>query len=176
MLPRRAAPYARWLAVGLLVVLAALAGKVAGPESSRRPGGEGGPAEGPARLVDGDSLFVGGREVRLKGIDAPEGRQSCTRGGRNWPCGEEARRELARLIAGQNVSCNSVESDQHGRLLAICTAGGRELNREMVRSGYAVSYGGFEIEEREARKAGRGLWSGEFQRPRDWRREHGVGG
>mgnify|MGYP001430211549 CR=1 FL=1 len=90
--------------------------------------------------------------------------------------GEEARRQLSRLIAGQQVQCAAVEADQHGRLLGICSAGGKDLNREMVREGYAMSYGDFEAEQRAAKEAKRGLWSGEFQRPRDWRRDNGVGG
>lgn len=44
---------------------------------------------GMARVIDGDSLVVAGREVRMQGIDAPEGRQSCRRGA---PIGLAARR------------------------------------------------------------------------------------
>lgn len=32
---------------------------------------------GPARIVDGDSIEVGGTKIRLYGIDAPELDQSC---------------------------------------------------------------------------------------------------
>lgn len=134
------------------------------------------PVRGHARLVDGDSFFLGGEEVRLVGIDAPEGRQRCTRAGQSWPCGEEARRQLARLIGGREITCRSVERDQHGRLLGVCFVGAQELNREMVASGLALAYGNYEKEEATARSARRGLWSGEFQRPRDWRRHQGQAG
>lgn len=167
-------PWMRWVWVAIGLVAAVLAGRQGLPTTGGGSGGAG-TVEGTARLVDGDSLFVDGREVRLKGIDAPEGRQSCTRAGQSWPCGEEARRELARLVSGQPVRCRSVETDQHDRLLGYCNAGDRELNREMVRSGYALAYGSFETEERDAKAARRGLWSGEFERPRDWRRNHGIG-
>ncbi|MDO9384123.1 MAG: thermonuclease family protein [Hyphomicrobiaceae bacterium] len=164
----------RWLAT--LVLILALAGLQWLQQST---GGSGNvPAEGVSgqpRLVDGDSFHLGREEVRLVGIDAPEGRQSCTRGGVNWPCGEESRRTLARLIGGRLVSCRAVERDQHGRLLGVCTVEGRELNREMVASGLALAYGNYEREEAAARAAKRGLWSGEFERPRDWRRQHGRG-
>lgn len=183
VLPRNVKSWAGWIAAAILMVVAAVTGQIAGTdgrgtggERAGRGGVEAGPAEGAAKLVDGDSLFVGGKEVRLKGIDAPEGRQTCTRAGKSWPCGEEARRQLSRLIAGQRVICNSTETDQHGRLLGVCTAGGKELNREMVREGFAMSYGRYEAEQREAKAAGRGLWSGEFQPPREWRRDHGIGG
>lgn len=181
VLPHGMQAWARWIAVAIMMVVAAVMGQFGGGRygtgtgSGSGRGGEAGPAEGAARLVDGDSFFVGGREVRLKGIDAPEGRQTCTRDGRDWPCGEESRRTLARLIGGRNVACNSIETDQHGRLLGTCSAGTTELNREMVREGFAVAYGGFEAEEREARAARRGLWAGQFQKPRDWRRDHGIG-
>lgn len=164
-----AASWGRWVALAILLAVGVITGRTLGPG-----GGDAGPVEGAARLVDGDSLFVGGREVRLEGIDAPEGRQTCTRDGRGWPCGEEARRQLARLVDGRDVRCRSTETDQHGRLLGYCSAGGTELNREMVRAGYALAYGSFEAEEREAKAARRGLWSGEFERPRDWRRNQGI--
>lgn len=166
----------RWVGVaGLVLLLLALQWL----QQRFAPSGGGVPSDpvhGHARLVDGDSFFMGGEEVRLVGIDAPEGRQSCTREGKSWPCGEEARRQLARLIGGRQISCRSVERDQHGRLLAICSAGAQELNREMVASGLALAYGNYEKEEAGARAARRGLWSGEFERPREWRRRQGQGG
>ena len=78
-------------------------------------------------------------------------------------------------IDGHAVVCRAFETDQHGRLLGHCRAGAADLNREMVRSGYALAYGAFESDEREAKAGRRGLWSGEFERPRDWRRSHGIG-
>lgn len=131
---------------------------------------------GAGRPVDGDSLFVNSNEVRLKGIDAPEGRQTCTRDGADWACGDAARDELRRLIGKSVVTCQVLERDQHGRMLSICKAGGQDLNGAMVASGLAVSYGGYHAEEAAAKRARRGLWAGEFTMPRDWRREHGVGG
>jgi endonuclease YncB( thermonuclease family) len=161
----------RWpVVLGLLIVLAALQWW---QQRGRAVDGPDGHLEGRPRLVDGDSFHMGGNEVRLVGIDAPEGRQTCTRGHATWRCGEESRAYLARLVAGQAVSCRSTERDQHGRYLAVCTGGGRELNREMVASGMALAYGNYEKEEAAARAAKRGLWSGEFQRPREWRRSRG---
>lgn len=153
------------------LTLAALVAIAAAAEwLQRRQGG----LEGHPRLTDGDSFHLGSREVRLKGIDAPEGRQTCTRGGRQWPCGEEARRELQRLIGNDAIKCRSVERDQHDRHLAYCTAAdGRDINAAMVRSGFAVAFGkDYRAEEAEARNTRRGLWSGEFERPRDWRDKH----
>lgn len=136
--------------------------------------------EGPARVLDGDSLVAAGVEIRLLGIDAPEGGQTCRRKrhpgkgrGQPWDCGAAAREVLARLAGSGTVSCRIRARDVYGRALATCRAKGRSLNAGMVRSGYAVSYGGrYRREEQEARAARRGLWDGEFQRPRDWRRTH----
>lgn len=133
-----------------------------------------GNVEGHATAIDGDSLYVAGREVRLQGIDAPEGQQLCRRGGAKWECGEAATQELLGLISGQTVRCEGLEKGQHGRLLALCSAGNLDLNREMVRRGLAVAYGRYMAEEREAADENRGLWGGEFERPRVWRRERGM--
>lgn len=133
------------------------------------------PLAGGARLIDGDSMYLGEWEVRLIGIDAPEGLQRCRRDGRDWACGEEARRELQRLIGGDEVTCRGRESDRFGRWLARCTAGGRDLNALMVERGFAVAYGDYEREERAAKAARRGLWGAEFEQPRAWRDRQGIG-
>jgi endonuclease YncB( thermonuclease family) len=130
---------------------------------------------GRAHVVDGDSLEVAGERVRLFGIDAPEGRQTCRdAAGRPYGCGHEARRALANEIAGRTVSCTPVEHDRYERSVALCSARGRDLGEAMVRSGYAFdlpqhSRGRYAAAEREARDARRGLWSGAFERPAEWR-------
>ncbi len=166
---------ARLIATVIMAVVAAVLGhKQLGNKPKRT---DPVPAElrGAARTVDGDSMFVGRDEVRLKGIDAPEGRQTCTRDGRPWACGDAARDELRRLIGNAPVLCRGVERDVHGRVLAYCTAGGRDLNAGMVASGMALAYGGYNREEAQARSAKRGLWASQFEAPRDWRHERGIG-
>jgi len=130
---------------------------------------------GPARVVDGDSLVVNGREIRLQGIDAPEFGQSCQRAGDEVACGRQALQHLRRLIGGANITCTGWQEDQYERLLATCFTRGIELNRKMVGDGWAVSYGAYEVEERDARQNRRGLWAGEFEQPVDWRRSRGEG-
>lgn len=125
---------------------------------------------GRAYIVDGDSLNISGNRVRLIGIDAPEGRQTCNLSGRSWACGQAATRKLRALIADAVVTCTADREDQHGRLLAVCFAGGRNLNAAMVRSGYAVSYGRYRDLEADARQARRGIWASRFTTPRKWRR------
>lgn len=129
---------------------------------------------GAATIHDGDTLTVGGQRIRLKGIDAPEYAQTCVAGGRSYQCGREARTALARMTAGKQVNCTGWELDQFDRLLGSCTVGAPPLdvNREMVRQGWAVSYGRYGAEEVSARNLKLGLWRGDFQRPRDWRDSH----
>lgn len=165
----------RSLVVTAVLIGLALIGRVlndGGLSVSTPEGGGALVVEGRARLVDGDSLFIGRREVRMVGIDAPEGPQICQRSGRDWRCGEAARQGLARLIAGRSVRCLGEKNDRHGRLLGTCHAGGLNLNREMVRAGHVVSYGRYRSEERAAKADQRGLWGRDvtFQMPRQWRR------
>ena len=125
---------------------------------------------GVPKVVDGDSLILNNERVRLKGIDAPEGRQYCEKQGKKWACGRAATSALRRLIGRQNVECKGSEFDKHDRLLAVCTVGGVEINQFMVREGWAVSFGGrYKSLEREARSGKKGLWQGTFEMPRDWR-------
>lgn len=128
---------------------------------------------GTARVVDGDSLVVNGQRVRLAGIDAPELEQTCIRDGTGYACGRDARGALERLTRAGAVTCRYHETDRYGRLLGYCEAGGVDLNREMVRGGWALAYGDFTGAEREARQESRGIWTGDFERPQEWRRRHG---
>lgn len=169
---------ARWIASLIMLVVVAVFGRGYGPNpgapSARGPLPD--QISGAGRPIDGDSLHVGQNEVRLKGIDAPEGRQTCLRNGSVWACGEDSRRELVRLIGHDVVKCSVLERDRFSRFLSRCTAGGRDLNAGMVAAGLAVAYGGYVREEGEAKIRKRGLWGSDFQRPREWRDEHHAGG
>lgn len=130
---------------------------------------------GVAHSIDGDSLYVGGREVRLFGIDAPEYHQTCTREGRPWACGAEAAKQLSALVTNKQVRCEQVDTDEHGRIVARCTAGPVDLNRTMVATGYATAYRYYSLDyasaEESARVHRRGIWAGTFEMPRQYRQE-----
>jgi len=127
---------------------------------------------GTAQIIDGDSLVVAGVEIRLYGIDAPEYRQYCFRRGRPWRCGIDATRTLRALIASRPVACRAREEDRYGRTVATCAVAGADLGAAMVAGGHAVAYGAYQLEERAARNAGRGIWSSRFETPADWRAKH----
>ena len=98
------------------------------------------PVSGTGQAKDGDSLMVGGTEVRLFGIDAPEWDQHCQKNGQDWSCGSAAADKLRDLVTGRNVVCSSVGMDEHKRVLGRCMAGATDVNRAMVASGYAVAF------------------------------------
>ena len=130
---------------------------------------------GRAIVMDGDSLKLGDREIRLHGIDAPEYDQVChDRDGEPWRCGRAARDRMKAIVAGAVVSCAGIARDKYGRTLAVCSAGAvGDIGEELVRDGYAVSSGGgYAAAEAEARAAGLGLWRGTFDTPREWRDSH----
>lgn len=125
------------------------------------------------RAADGDSLVLGDERMRLQGIDAPELAQTCERGGARWACGQEAKRMLQSLVAGAETRCSGVERDRFQRLLVVCHSGSADLNATMVRRGMAVSYGGYKLEETQARSEKLGLWAGAFDMPRVFRDNEG---
>ena len=131
--------------------------------------------DGPFVAIDGDTLAVGAERLRLEGYDAPEVRQVCRdEGGRDWRCGEEARKALERLTSAVSVVCSGSSRDRYERLLVRCRDGSLDVNAEMVRLGLAVASGDDAAEEGRAPEQGLGLWAGAFERPRDWRVRHGM--
>ncbi len=130
---------------------------------------------GPAQAIDGDSLRLANAELRLKGIDAPEYRQQCRdANGRDYECGRQARRALSALLGTGDIACSQSGTDRYGRGLAFCKRAGDGLDiaADMVRQGWALSYGDYASEEQAAMLARRGLWAGSFERPSEWRKRH----
>ncbi len=125
-------------------------------------------------VIDGDTLAVHGTRVRLHGIDAPESRQTCLRGGKPERCGQQSALALADRIGRRTVICEGHSKDRYGRLLAVCKAGKEDLNAWLVEAGWAVAYRKYSLDyvaqEDAARKAGRGLWGTQFVMPWDWRK------
>jgi endonuclease YncB( thermonuclease family) len=131
---------------------------------------------GAIMVNDGDSLVMNRERIRLRGIDAPEYHQRCDVDGRSYACGAEARRALVDLIGTNEVICRGWERDRYDRLLARCEAAGRDLGEAMVEAGWAVAYGDYAQAEERARGAGRGIWAGRFETPRDYREKMRVAG
>ena len=154
--------------VAMAAVLLALLGL-----SAARMHGEPSRLAGAMTVHDGDTISGGEQRIRLWGIDAPELSQTCQFGGGDYACGRRARDALLALVADRPATCEWRERDRYGRLLAICHAGDMDLNGQLAEAGWAVAFGGYDGEEKRAREARRGLWAGEFERPRAWRDRHG---
>lgn len=131
------------------------------------------------KVVDGDSLEIGKRRIRLLGIDAPEYKQYCyDNRGQRYDCGIEAQRYLRQLLKQANfkVSCLKRETDRYERELSVCYADGKNLNLAMIESGWAVTYrtekNKYIEAEQKAQKEKSGVWQGKFMRPEYYRRLH----
>ncbi|WP_251980332.1 thermonuclease family protein [Salinibacter ruber] len=113
-------------------------------------------------VTDGDTFGVrrsiGGEvTIRLHGIDAPESAQ---------PYGRTAKRAARRLVGGKNVRVAVEDIGRYGRAVARIEVGGGNLGALLIERGLAWHYEQYapnETEyarlERQARNAGRGLWS-----------------
>jgi len=131
-------------------------------------------------VIDGDTIGIGKVRFRLHGIDTPESRQLCqTSQGQSWLCGQKAALALADRIGRGHVTCRQTDMDRYGRVVAVCTLKGQDLNRWMVRSGWALAYTKYSLDyttdEKMAAIESVGIWSGAFVRPSAWRRGDRLG-
>jgi len=112
------------------------------------------------RVVDGETLHLGDRVLRLYGVDAPARGEACI--GR-VDCGGMAAAELAGLVRDRALECQIHGRDSFGRGLGICRAGGIEVNASMVASGWARAEASAVPSlaplEAIARLARRGMWA-----------------
>ena len=135
---------------------------------------------GPAKVIDGDTIKIRGAKIRLHGIDAPESAQVCKAKEKSYRCGTSATLALARRIGGKPVSCEERDKDRYGRIVAVCHAGGEDLNGWLVYEGQALAYRRYSTDyvdqEEAAREARRGLWRGEFVEPWQWRKGKRMAG
>lgn len=128
---------------------------------------------GPATAIDGDTMVMAGERIRLFGIDAPEGLQTCNRKGTIWACGSDAKALLAQMVSGRTVECTQRDRDDYGRIVASCRTGERDLAGVMVREGLAIALPRFTDAyvdaEARANSFGMALWGSTFQTPAEYR-------
>jgi endonuclease YncB( thermonuclease family) len=96
---------------------------------------------GVASVIDADTIEIHGQRIRLHGIDAPEGSQTCLdAGGGRWRCGQRAALALQELIGRRSVMCDERDLDQYGRIVGRCLVGGLDINEWLVAQGLALAY------------------------------------
>ncbi|MGH1415920.1 MAG: thermonuclease family protein [Pelagimonas sp.] len=133
-----------------------------------------GEISGPLRVKDADTIDVAGTSVRLHAIDAPEVKQRCGGPGQPvWACGVWSKAQAQALFEGQVASCEQLDTDRYGRVVARCWVNGQDMARVLVRDGLAFAfrkYGwDYDLEEKAAAIAGRGLHSTGIVEPAQYR-------
>jgi len=133
------------------------------------------------KVSDGDTIAVDcdGEKLKLRfcGIDAPESRQ---------PLGAESKALLSKLVEGKQVIVRPMEQDRYDRTVAEVSVkvGNDEyahnVNTEMVRAGMAYHYKQYSSNcpsreaiakaEEEAKSKKIGVWSGDYQKPWEYRK------
>ena len=126
-------------------------------------------------ITDGDTIKIINKRIRLHGIDTPEKKQICIKNTKEYSCGKEATDALAKKINGSRVVCKVQDRlDRYKRYIGVCFAGEVNLNKWMVRNGYAIAYRRYSkdyIEDEDyAKKNKLGLWAGNFIYPEKWRK------
>lgn len=92
--------------------------------------------QGPAKVIDGDTMIVGEEHVRLHGVTAP--------GLNDWPWGAFARATLDELAHGKTVACQIVDSGPRRHPAVLCSLpgdsafGDKTLGEAMIRAGFAA--------------------------------------
>lgn len=110
-------------------------------------------------VLDGDTVKLRSDwhiyKIRLAGIDAPEKQQAY---------GVQSKIYLEHLIADKDVSIKVLSCDQYGRYVGKIYLNGKDINGEMIRSGYAWHYNHFDSNPvyagfmLDAQRSNRGLW------------------
>lgn len=152
-------------------ILICLTAGVAQAQDSRYPDR----VAGKAKVLAPDVIAVGKHLVQLFGVDAPEERQACiTHKGNEWNCALAATKTLLDLVGDFDVVCEARMPPRLRRIYAECKVGDTNVNESLVRAGLAMvvrdETEDYVPAEEEARAAQRGIWSGDFMAPWDYRK------
>lgn len=139
---------------------------------------------GAAEVLDGRTLrYVDTNlTVQLVGIDICARDQKATFAGTPWPCADMATAWLVSQTLGRDLQCQRLGRQFDGIINARCAIDGADIAGDAILAGHALvdrmtrpgvpvpltTY--IELEDR-ARAARTGLWSSEFTRPDDLRRQ-----
>jgi endonuclease YncB( thermonuclease family) len=121
------------------------------------------PAE--VAVIDGGTLKLGDRVVRLFGVEPPSRGTPCGMSDNaSQDCASAATNALAAMLRDLPVACRVTGVDALGRPYAICQANGAELNTAVIAAGWAradTEQPELKSAEQAARAAHRGVWASE---------------
>ncbi|MCX7559107.1 thermonuclease family protein [Sulfitobacter sp. F26204] len=129
---------------------------------------------GKVRVIDGDTLDVGGIRLRLHGIDAPERDQPCTTlSGQDWGCGDWVTQQVRDRYQGAQARCEATDHDRYKRVVARCFVDGLDIGQDLVATGLAYAYRKYtmeyDLEEKAAFIADRGIHGFTLSSPERYR-------
>lgn len=134
---------------------------------------------GKTKVIDGDSIIVGKKEVRLFGIDAPEYKQTClNKENTVYNCGKMSFYYLKNLVDKKQVRCSYNKKDIYNRYLAKCYFGEISINENLLENGMAVIYNYHNSSqklidlEKKSKINKTGVWQGAFELPRHYRKRN----
>ena len=140
---------------------------------------------GYAKIIDGDTIKINSKKIRLHGIDAPEKKQVCKKPyitivffsfSKNYLCGQVSTDKLTKKINNQIIKCKIKNVDRYKRLIGECYKKNENLNSWLVSNGYAVAYRKYSkkyiLNEINAKDNKLGIWQGKFEMPWNFRRKN----
>jgi endonuclease YncB( thermonuclease family) len=115
------------------------------------------------KVRDGQTLTASGTIIRLAGINVREPNESCKdANGKVWPCGEQAKGALKRLIRGRSITCALPQGGPNNEMAMRCAVVGIDISTWMVRRGWAKPLvegdRSFAEAVQEAKTTRAGLW------------------
>lgn len=132
---------------------------------------------GNAWVIDGDSIKISKKNVRLLYIDAPEYKQKCfDKNNNEYDCGIVSKKYLLNLLKDQEVKCYYNNKDMYNRFLAVCYVNNVNINKKLISDGMAVIYDLSKVSdeiinlESQAKSSAKGIWQGHFQLPKEYRK------
>ena len=139
---------------------------------------------GKAQVIDGDTIKINDKKIRLFGIDAPEKKQICQKiymsflifnFQKEYKCGEKSILALSKKLKDKKIKCILEEKkDKYKRNIGTCYLKNQDINKWLVKNGYALAYKRYSkkyvLDEQYAKKNKLGVWRGTFIEPEKWRR------
>ncbi|MPR64275.1 thermonuclease family protein [Ochrobactrum intermedium] len=134
---------------------------------------------GRASVIDADTIEIHGQRIRIWGVDAAEGSQTCQdASGKAYRCGQIGAMKLSSFLdEAQPITCSQRDIDRYGRVVALCVNSfGQDVAIWLVRNGHALDWplfskGKYDGAQKDAQARQAGIWQGPFIEPWEWRKK-----